>query len=149
MGQAECENAFEMASLSPPTEPKRRAMQRQREKDTDPEVALRRELHRRGFRYRLQVRPLPIRRTIDLVFPKERVAVEVRGCFWHSCPQHGTSPKANAEWWREKLQRNRARDEDTAARLEAAGWQLVVVWEHEDVREAADRVSEMVLHRRT
>lgn len=137
-----------MPDLSQPSDSKRRAMQRQREKDTHPEMALRRELHRRGFRYRLQVRPLPIRRTVDLAFPKERVAVEVRGCFWHACPEHGTSPKANAEWWREKLKRNQVRDEDTAARLEAAGWQLVVVWEHEDVLGAADRVSEAVLRRR-
>jgi DNA mismatch endonuclease (patch repair protein) len=97
-------------------------MQRQRERDTDPEMALRRELHRRGFRYRIHVRLLPIRRTVDLAFSTERVAVEVRGCFWHLCPEHTTYPKANAEWWRAKLERNRARDLDTASKLADANW---------------------------
>jgi len=75
------------------------------------------------------------------------VAVEVRGCFWHACPQHGTSPQANAEWWREKLTGNRARDERAAGLLADAGWTLVVVWEHEDPDEAADKVAAAVRER--
>jgi DNA mismatch endonuclease (patch repair protein) len=67
--------------------------------------------------------------------------VYVDGCFWHSCPLHGTSPKANAQWWREKFDRNRQRDEDTDRVLHAAGWTVVRVWEHEDVDEAAARVA--------
>lgn len=119
----------------------RRRMQRQARRDTAPEMALRRELHRRGLRYRLSLRPIPeLRRRVDILFPGERVAVEVRGCFWHQCPEHGVFPKANAEWWRQKLARTRRRDEETAARLKAAGWQLIIVWEHENVCGAAARI---------
>jgi len=65
----------------------------------------------------------------------------VDGCFWHSCPEHGTWPKRNAAWWREKIERNVARDRDTDAKLGAAGWLSVRVWEHEEPREAAARVA--------
>lgn len=124
-------------------------MQLQRERDTQPEVALRRALHARGLRYRVQGRPIPgIRRTIDIVFGPSRVAVEVRGCFWHACPAHATYPKANAEWWAEKLERNRYRDAETELCLSEAGWHLEVVWEHEDAEEAADRVERVVRRRR-
>ena len=60
------------------------------------------------------------------------------GCFWHGCPEHGTKPRRNAEYWETKIARNRARDADTDARLEAAGWTTVRVWEHEEPDEAAD-----------
>src|SRR4051812_35470940 len=80
-------------------------MQRQRRSDTAPELALRSELHRRGLRYRIHVRPLlDLRRKCDIVFRPAKVAVEVRGCFWHGCPEHGTMPKANSDWWRDKLE---------------------------------------------
>jgi DNA mismatch endonuclease, patch repair protein len=124
-------------------------MQRQRRRDTAPELELRRILHRRGFRYRVDKPALPgSRRRHDLVFPRARVAVEVRGCFWHSCPEHATLPKANAVWWAAKLAVNAQRDRDTAQRLEEVGWLLLVVWEHEDPAAAADRVAEAVTSRR-
>lgn len=85
-----------------------------------------------------------VRRTADIVFGPARVVVEVRGCFWHGCPTHATDPVANAAWWRDKITRNRARDADTDLRLREAGWQVVVVWEHEDHLTAADRVQEAV-----
>ena len=75
---------------------------------------------------------------------RARVVVEVQGCFWHSCPRHATSPKANAEWWEQKLAANRRRDRDTAQRLNDAGRQLVLVWEHEDPVDAAERVAAVV-----
>lgn len=71
----------------------------------------------------------------------------VDGCFWHLCPEHGNIPKANHDWWREKLERNVARDRDTDTRLADAGWTVVRVWEHEirgDVIAAADRVERVV-----
>jgi len=74
------------------------------------------------------------------VFPRKRVAVYVDGCFWHSCPQHATSPKNNAQWWADKLAANVVRDRDTDTRLAAAGWRVVRIWEHENPAEAADRV---------
>lgn len=112
-----------------------------RRRDTKPELALRRELHRRGFRYRVDSRPLPtLMRRADLVFPRERVAVFVDGCFWHRCPNHGTSPRSNSQYWSVKLDRNAARDKETDSVLTSAGWRVVRVWEHEDCGFGADRV---------
>lgn len=120
-------------------------MSRQRRAHTAPELALRRELHRRGLRYFVDRAPLRgQRRRADVVFPRRRVAVYVDGCFWHRCPQHATAPKNNAEWWAAKLAGNVARDRATDAQLEAAGWQVVRVWEHEDPAAAADRVQAAV-----
>jgi DNA mismatch endonuclease (patch repair protein) len=65
----------------------------------------------------------------------------VDGCFWHGCPEHGTWPKENADWWRSKIEANTARDRDTNSRLTAAGWQVIRVWEHEDPVAAANRIS--------
>ena len=120
-------------------------MQRQARRDTRPEVSLRRQLWRRGLRYRVEVSPLPeLRRRADIVFTRRRVVVYVDGCFWHSCPEHATEPKANQAWWVAKLAANVERDRDTDERLDAAGWQVVRVWEHEDPQEAADRVESAV-----
>lgn len=114
-------------------------------RDTAPELALRKELHRRGLRYRLQTRvPGNHRRTIDIAFTRAKVAVFVDGCFWHGCPQHAMRPKANSEWWRWKIEGNQARDANTTELLHAAGWSVVRVWEHEDVGAAADLVGAAV-----
>lgn len=125
-------------------------MSRQRSRDTGPERALRSLLHRRGLRFRLHQRPLPgVRRQADIVFRGARVAVFVDGCFWHSCPDHATSPRANGAWWRDKLAANVSRDRDTDQRLRDAGWVVVRVWEHEDPAAAAERVGEVVRRRQT
>lgn len=124
-------------------------MRSQRRRDTAPELALRSELHRRGLRFRVQRRVLPdVRRTADIVFGPARVIVEVRGCFWHGCPQHATSPKANEDWWRRKIEANQSRDADTDALLREAGWEVLVVWEHEDPVRAADHIANVVRSRR-
>ncbi len=126
----------------------RHRFQRQQRRDTAPEMALRRALHARGLRYRVDAPVVPgLRRRADLLFPARRVAVFVDGCFWHSCPEHGNLPRANGAWWRDKLAANTARDRDTDARLTDASWTVVRVWEHEvrsDVRAAADRVESAV-----
>jgi DNA mismatch endonuclease (patch repair protein) len=88
-----------------------------------------------------------MRRRADVVFSRRKVAVYVDGCFWHSCEIHATTPKANRDWWVEKLQKNVDRDRDTDRRLAAAGWTVVRVWEHEDMHEAADRIAELVRQR--
>jgi DNA mismatch endonuclease (patch repair protein) len=120
-------------------------MQRQRTRDTAPELALRSVVHRAGLRYRIDVRPLPmLRRKADLVFTKARVAVFVDGCFWHGCPVHGGQPRANAQWWRAKLNRTQARDAETTERLLEEGWRVVRVWEHEPPQDAAARIVEVV-----
>jgi DNA mismatch endonuclease (patch repair protein) len=119
-----------------------RRMRLQAECNTRPELALRRELHRRGFRYFVHRRPLPeLRRTADLLFTSQRVAVMVHGCFWHGCAQHASWPKTNEAFWRSKIERNRARDADTRAALLRAGWRCVEVWEHESPTDAARTVA--------
>ena len=123
-------------------------MAKQRRRDTELEVALRRELHRVGLRYFVDKAPLPgMRRRADVVFPRRLVAVYVDGCFWHSCPQHATHPKNNAQWWADKLAANVARDRDTDRRLAEAGWTVVRIWEHEDPVIASERVVEAVRQR--
>lgn len=123
-------------------------MQRQRTVDTKPELALRRELWRRGRRYRVNLGVLPdSRRRQDIVFTRAKIVVDVRSCFFHRCPLHGTMPKANGDWWADKLAKNVARDADTERRLREAGWEVVVVWEHEDAAAAADRVDQLFAER--
>ena len=124
-------------------------MSRQRSRNTEVEMALRRALHASGLRYRVHRRPVKgVRREADVVFGPTRVAVFVDGCFWHGCPEHATWPKNNAEFWRRKIEGNRARDLDTDARLAEAGWVAVRVWEHEDPAEAAARIAVIVASRR-
>ena len=117
----------------------------QRRRDTAPEVALRRALHAMGLRFRVEL-PVPgmPRRTIDIAFTRAKVAVFVDGCFWHGCPTHGVDPKNNAAWWSQKLADNRRRDLETTKQLEASGWTVLRVWEHEDVAAAARIVDEAV-----
>ncbi|MFB6835521.1 very short patch repair endonuclease [Streptomyces sp. NPDC056361] len=124
-------------------------MSRQRSRDTGVEKALRSALHADGLRFRIHRRPLKgLRREADIVFGPARVAVFVDGCFWHGCPEHATWPKRNSEFWREKIEKNRARDANTDARLKEAGWVSVRVWEHESPDEAAPRVAAIVAERR-
>jgi DNA mismatch endonuclease (patch repair protein) len=122
-------------------------MQRQARRDTKPELALRRELWRRGLRYRVDVAPIEgLRRRADMLFKGAGLVIYVDGCYWHSCPQHATVPKGNRDWWVEKLQANVSRDRDTDRRLGDAGWQVIRVWEHEPVIDAADRIESTVKH---
>lgn len=117
-------------------------MRSNRRTGTIPERRLRSQLHQRGLRFRvdypihvsgLRVRP-------DVVFTARRVAVFVDGCFWHSCPEHGSIPKANADYWVPKLLRNTERDREIDAGLDAAGWEVIRIWEHEDPVLAAERI---------
>jgi DNA mismatch endonuclease (patch repair protein) len=120
-------------------------MRRQQRRDTVPELLVRRALHAAGRRYRIAF-PVPgmPRRSIDIAFTRARVAVFVHGCFWHGCPTHGTSPKANEGWWRDKLQRNVARDAETEEHLRRLGWAVCIVWEHEDPASAVQRVEDLL-----
>jgi len=118
-------------------------------RDTRAELALRKALHQRGLRFRVDRSVLKgVRRRADVVFGPARVAVFVDGCFWHGCPEHATWPKHNAAFWREKIETNRLRDRDTDARLADAGWEAIHVWEHEAPEEAAARIDGVVRQRR-
>lgn len=111
-----------------PRDVRARMMAGIRGKDTKPEMVLRRGLHALGFRYRLHVRDLPGKP--DLVFPGRRAVLFAHGCFWHGhdCVLF-VWPKSRAEWWRQKIERNRAVDARSVAALVAAGWRVGVVWE--------------------
>jgi DNA mismatch endonuclease (patch repair protein) len=141
--------ATSSARPAPSSARKSAEMSRLGRRDTLPERALRSELHRRGFRFRVDRAPVKgLRSRADIVFGPARVAVYVDGCFWHSCPEHGTKPKANAEWWEQKLKRNQERDTATDRTLREHGWKVVRIWEHEDAVKAADRVQSAVESRR-
>ncbi|MFI7038400.1 very short patch repair endonuclease [Microbispora rosea] len=123
----------------------RTIMRANRSRDTKPELALRSAIHSRGLRYRVDVPPIPgLRRRADLVFTKARVAVFSDGCYWHGCPDHYRPARRNDQFWSDKIARNQARDKDTDAKLLAAGWLVIRVWEHEDPARAADRVVQAV-----
>jgi len=122
-------------------------MQRQRRTGTAPELALRRELWSRGLRYRVDFPVVGRRRRVDVAFTRAKVAVFVDGCFWHGCPEHGTMPKNNREWWQAKLEANARRDLDTDDALAKAGWMAVRIWEHEEPRVAAANVAELLANR--
>ncbi|MEO6503520.1 MAG: very short patch repair endonuclease [Jatrophihabitantaceae bacterium] len=123
----------------------RSSMRSNKSRDTKPELAVRRAIHALGLRYRVCERPLPaVRRTVDVVFRRDQVAVEIRGCFWHGCAEHYRGPSANGDYWAAKVARNIARDADTERRLAEAGWTLLVVWEHEDPQSAALRVRDVL-----
>src|SRR3712207_1265502 len=113
-------------------------MQRMPRRDTRPELALRRELHRRGLRFRKDYKQIPGRP--DIAFTRARLAVFADGCFWHRCPEHAKQPKNNASWWLAKLDANVARDRRQEQQLVDQGWTVVRVWEHEDVADACDRI---------
>ena len=117
-----------------------------RRSDTRPEKALRSALFRAGVRfrkdYRIDCSGLRVRADVAIV--GYRVAIFVDGCFWHRCPDHGSDPKRNAEFWAEKLDRNVARDRRVDAALRQCGWTVIRCWEHEPPDGAATRVLEVL-----
>jgi len=123
----------------------RKTMTATRGRDTAAELAVRSAVHRRGLRYRVDMAPLRgVRRRADMVFPAQRIAVFIDGCFWHGCPIHHRAPKTNAEYWDRKVATNRERDRDTDRRLVSEGWCVIRVWEHEDPSAVADIVEAAV-----
>jgi DNA mismatch endonuclease, patch repair protein len=119
----------------------RRSMQSNRPRNTLPEITLRSALHRSGLRFRKHVRPLPgLRCEVDIAFPKQKLAVFVDGCWWHSCPQHGMIPKTNVDFWTQKLQRTQERDLKNTLALEDSGWSVLRVWEHLGPEDAVNEI---------
>lgn len=117
-------------------------MARIRNRDTKPEMVVRRLVHRLGYRYRLHIRDLP--GCPDLVFRSRKKIIFVHGCFWHmhpGCPNN-RPPKSNVHFWKPKLQSNRQRDLQNQAKLRELGWDLLIVWECQlrDRQKLADRI---------
>ena len=99
-----------------------------RGKDTKPEILIRKELHRRGFRYRLHDKKLPGRP--DIVLPRYKAVIQVNGCFWHG---HDCSlfkvPGTRADFWLDKIESNQQRDQNNSAKLAELGWREATIWE--------------------
>jgi DNA mismatch endonuclease (patch repair protein) len=117
-------------SLSP--EERSERMGRVRNKDTKPELTVRRLVHSLGYRYRLHVKHLPGRP--DLVFAGRKKIIFVHGCFWHrhnGCPNGSRIPKSKLDFWLPKLESNRARDRAKQTKLLELGWEILTIWECE------------------
>jgi DNA mismatch endonuclease (patch repair protein) len=124
-------------------------MRANRRRDTRPELAIRRALHARGHRFRvdLAIRPDDGRLVRpDIAFTRAKLAVFVDGCYWHGCPEHGRRVSGvNAPYWGPKIARNRERDAEQTARMEHAGWTVVRVWEHEETNVALQRIAKALM----
>lgn len=100
-----------------------------RSKNTKPEILVRKELFKRGFRYRINVSRLPGKP--DIVLPKYKTAIFINGCFWHGhegC-RHFIIPKTNADYWISKIRSNQQRDKESVSKLQQAGWKVLTIWE--------------------
>jgi DNA mismatch endonuclease (patch repair protein) len=116
-------------------------MKAAKRRDTTPELRVRRALHRLGFRFYVDRRPLTSSpKRADILFSRQRVAIFIDGCYWHGCPEHGTLPKANADWWAEKITGNARRDRATETELRIQGWRVIRIWEHEETNAAVARI---------
>jgi DNA mismatch endonuclease (patch repair protein) len=112
--------------------------------NTKPETRLRQVLHRRGYRFRKDLRielRTGARARPDIVFNRWKVAVFIDGCFWHGCPDHGGRPSLNQSYWAPKLAANAARDAAQNEALQASGWHVIRIWEHVETEHAADLVA--------
>lgn len=121
-------------------------MSRVRSKDTSPEMRVRSQMHRSGYRYRLHVSDMP--GAPDIVMPRYRTVVFVNGCFWHRHPgcRRASTPKTNTAFWERKFKNNVVRDEVAHASLQRDGWTVLVVWECEtrDSKTLVDTLSDIL-----
>ena len=133
----------------PSSESASRRMHNTRQRDTPMERRVRHLLLERSLSFEVD-RSIPgvTRSRPDIAFTKERIAVYLDGCFWHSCPIHGTTPRANRSWWLEKLAANVERDRRHNRELRTSGWLVLRFWEHEDPRIVADAIESRVYERR-
>lgn len=112
-------------------------------KNTKPEMIVRSYLHKKGLRFRLHRKDLP--GNPDIVLPKYKTAIQVRGCFWHVHNCHYFKyPKSNSDFWRKKLTGNVARDKINDEKLKQLGWNLIVIWECE-LRTNSEKVIEKAI----
>ena len=109
-------------------EERSKLMKKVRQKNTKPEILTRKYLFSKGFRYKINDKNLP--GSPDIVLPKYKTAVFVHGCYWHNhkC-RAGRIPTSNVDFWQQKMERNKKRDERKINQLIEAGWKVVVVWE--------------------
>ncbi|MBF6070280.1 very short patch repair endonuclease [Nocardia farcinica] len=125
----------------------RKSMRANRRRDTAPEVAVRKLLHARGLRYRVDYAPDRghLRNRADIVFTRARVAVFIDGCWWHGCTEHHRAPRANNDYWSSKIRRNAERDRYVNEMLREQGWTVLRFWEHQGATEIADGITQEIL----
>jgi len=117
-------------------------MSKVKSKNTSIEVKFRKELWRRGLRYHIHSK-LP--GTPDIVFPKIKTAIFIDGCFWHSCPIcKPTMPSSNAEYWKNKINKNIERSSNADRKLSKMGWQVIHVWEHQIKRDFKGSIDSVI-----
>lgn len=116
-------------------------MSRIRERDTKPEITLRKALWGLGYRYCLGSK-LPGKP--DVVFPRYHVALFIDGCFWHKCPIHFQMPKENQEFWDRKLSANVQRDKEVERMLNEEGWKVIRIWEHQVKQDLMGAIEQVV-----
>lgn len=134
-----------LRKMAPTTEGVSQRMRRVRRVDTDCELRIRKELHRGGLRYRVNIIPTKgVRTKADIVFARRRVAIFIDGCFWHCCPVHGSLPRHNRLWWKAKLAANHVRDQNATTLLQSMGWTVLRFWAHESVASVVDAVRSAV-----
>lgn len=120
-------------------------MRAQRTAGTSVELGVRRRLHAKGYRYRVDYRLMADQRFRgDIVWTRDKLVVFLDGCFWHGCPDHGTRPKSNTAWWASKLDGNRERDARATGLLTDEGWCVLRFWEHEDPDWIVDRIEDVL-----
>ena len=104
-------------------------------KDTTPEIAVRKLIWKKGYRYRighgLMGKP-------DMVFPFYGIAVFIDGCFWHGCPKHCRMPSSNVSYWKQKIYGNKKRDKKINRQLKKEGWKVIRIWEH-DIKKGSEK----------
>ncbi|MGA2877188.1 MAG: very short patch repair endonuclease, partial [Nitrososphaerales archaeon] len=99
-----------------------------------------------GLRFRKHYRPVSDSRCeVDVAFTKWKVAIQLDGCFWHGCPDHGTLPKTNRDWWAAKFERNLERDQRLDHLLTDRGWTVLRYWEHEKIDEIVNNIQEVIV----
>ncbi|MDD5596903.1 MAG: very short patch repair endonuclease [Victivallaceae bacterium] len=132
-------DCYDMATRS-------RTMSRVHSKNTKPELYVRRELHKAGFRFRLHNSHLPCKP--DIILPKYKTVIFVHGCFWHRHPncKRATTPATNTEYWQKKFKRNVERDKLGIEQLKNAGWTVCVIWECELVESTKFLIKDLSLN---
>ncbi len=122
-------------------EERSRIMSRIKSKNTKPEIQLRKEIWKRGIRYRINY---PIFGKPDLAFPNRKLAVFVDGCFWHKCPIHQRLPNTNKSYWQAKIEKNWTRDRVQEKKLKKKGWKILRFWEH-DIKSNTNKCTEKII----
>jgi DNA mismatch endonuclease, patch repair protein len=117
-------------------------MKSARQHDTAPELKLQVLLLELNIEFETNAFPIAgFKRKADILLRDKKIAIFIDGCFWHGCPIHGTWPKQNAEFWKEKILKNKDRDKDTNIKLAEFGWKVIRVWEHEEMKDVAQRIT--------